>query len=72
MKDAEGFKFLTVKGALIYLHDLGVRKIPFEKAVQQVKYKAQQKLAYISLPDEKKVAERNYKTIVALLNSIID
>jgi hypothetical protein len=60
MKNAECFKFLTLEGAVIYLHDLGTRKMHLEQAVEQVKYKAKQKLGYVTLPGLRREANANY------------
>ena len=68
MKNAECFKFLTLKGALIYLHDLGTRGMSLEEALEQVKYKARQKLGYVTLKAVRAEAQRNYKLILKTLD----
>lgn len=68
MKNAECFKFITVPGALILLHDLGTRHLTFAEAVEQAKYKARQKLGYISLKRLKKEAEKNYRETMRVLD----
>jgi hypothetical protein len=70
MKNAEGFKFLTWKGVLVFLHHLGSRGIPFDKAIKQVKYKMGQKLGYLTLSDAKRHAKKNYKAIIKVLNDL--
>ena len=68
MKNAEGFKFLTLKGALVYLHDLGGRGLPYDLAVSEVIRKMQQKLSYLSLPEQKKEGKRNFASIMKVLS----
>lgn len=69
MKNAECFKFLTIKGCMILIHDVGTRGMSFQDAVEFAKYKANQKLPYISLPGVKAIANRSYKDTMSLLNS---
>jgi hypothetical protein len=69
MKNAECFKFLTIKGCMALIHDVGTRGMSFEDAVEFAKYKANQKLGYISLSGVKAIAARSYKETMALLNS---
>jgi len=66
VKNAECFKFVTIKGSLIFLHDLGLRKIPFEEAVEKVIEKMNQKRRLLTLVECKKEAEKNCKEIVKL------
>ncbi len=66
VKNAECFKFVTVQGSLIFLHALGLRKIPFEEAVEKVIEKMEQKRRLLTLNDCKKEAEKNCKEIVKL------
>jgi hypothetical protein len=68
VKNAECFKFLTVKGELILLHDMATRYMPFLEAVAFAKYKAKQKMGYITLKEVKPEAERNYKQILKIFN----
>lgn len=70
MKNAECFKFLTVEGAVIYLHDLGRRGLSLSDAVRQVRHKAKQKLGYISLPGIKREALRSFQATNKLLDSL--
>ena len=68
VKNAECYKFLTVKGALILLHDLGRRGLSFEQAAEVVKYKADQKIGYITLSALKQECLRNHRAIFKLMN----
>ena len=43
VKNAECFKFVTVKGALIWLHELGLRGVSYEESVERVIEKMEQK-----------------------------
>lgn len=70
MKNAEFFKFLTIKGALVLTHDVGGRGLSFEKSVNFAKYKAAEKLSYVSLPSVRAIARKNYKETIALLSSL--
>ncbi|MCF7866444.1 hypothetical protein K9L67_01390 [Candidatus Woesearchaeota archaeon] len=63
VKNAECFKFITIKGSLIFLHELGLRGISYEEAKDKVLQKMQQKKELLTLPDEKKEAEKNCKEI---------
>jgi len=66
VKNAECFKFVTIKGALILLHELGTRNIPFEEAVDKVIGKMKQKKGLLTLVDCKKEAEKNCDEILRL------
>lgn len=66
MKTAECFKFLTIEGALIYLHDLGTRNMTYEQATAQVIRKAEQKLKLISLKTVKPDAQKGYNIVIKL------
>ncbi|MEK7608487.1 MAG: HD domain-containing protein [Patescibacteria group bacterium] len=70
MKSAECFKFITVQGAVIYLHDLGGRDLSLSDAVRQVRRKAKQKLGYIGLPGIKQEALRSFQATNKLLDSL--
>ena len=70
MKNAECFKFIQVEGALIHLHHLGTRGIPFEKAARIVEAKAKQKFDYISLKEIKGEAKKSYNEVVKLLKNL--
>lgn len=67
VKNAECFKFVTVEGSLIWLHELGVRQIPFEEAVDKVIQKMNQKKSLLTFDDCIQEAEKNCNTILELL-----
>lgn len=69
VKNAECFKFLTLKGALVCLHDFGRRGLPYDLAVSEVIRKMQQKLSYLSLPEQKREGKRNFDMIIKVLNN---
>jgi len=69
VKNAECFKFLTLKGALICLHDFGRRGLPYDLAVSEVIRKMRQKLSYLSLPEQKREGKRNFKEIMKVLKN---
>lgn len=66
VKNAEGFKFLTIRGCLIYLHVLGGRGLSYQDAVKQVLYKMNQKFSYLTLMECIKEAGKNKKDILKL------
>ena len=70
VKHADCFKFLSLEGIVAFMHILGERNMPLNKAANFAKLKAKEKLGYISLPGMKKEANKNYKEVVLLLNSI--
>ncbi len=70
VKNAECFKFLTVRGAVILLHEAGKRGMTFSEAVAYARSKATQKLRYISLPGVKREANQGYREVIALLDSL--
>ncbi len=70
MKNAECFKFLTVPGAVAFIHHLGNRGLSLNEAVLFAKSKAVQKLSYITLKDIKIEAKRNFKEVLSVLNAI--
>ena len=49
VKNAECFKFITIEGALIWLHELGLRQVPFNEAVEKVIKKMEQKRKLLTL-----------------------
>ncbi|MCL2229342.1 MAG: hypothetical protein FWC00_05985 [Firmicutes bacterium] len=49
VKNAECAKFVTVKGALIWLHELGLRGVPYEEAVDKVFKKMDEKQSLLTL-----------------------
>lgn len=66
VKNAEGFKFLTVEGCLIYLHVLGGRGLSYHGSVKQVLYKMNQKFSYLTLKECIKEARKNKVDIIKL------
>lgn len=64
VKNAECFKFIKLKGALIFLHSLGERGYTYGNAVKYVLEKMNQKLGYLTLEDCKKESEE--KKIIEL------
>jgi methionine synthase II (cobalamin-independent) len=68
VKNAECFKFLTIEGSLILLHELGLRGFPFNESVEKVIQKMEQKLNLLTLDDCKKEANKNCNKIIKLFN----
>lgn len=66
VKNAECFKFVTVEGSLIWLHELGIRQVDYDKAKQKVIKKMEQKRSLLTLEDCIKEAEINCKEIIKL------
>lgn len=66
VKNAECFKFVTVEGSLIWLHELGIRQVEYDEAKQKVLKKMEQKRSLLTLEDCIKEAEINCKEIVKL------
>lgn len=69
MVNAECFKFVTVKGCLIYLHELGQRGYDYQKSVELVFYKINQKRKLLTLPGCQKEAAGNIKKIEDIFKS---
>lgn len=69
-KHADCFKFLCLEGILVLMHATGDRKMPMDEAVKYAKWKAKEKLNFISLPGLKKEAQKNYNNIIKVLDSI--
>ncbi len=67
VKNAECFKFITIQGSLIYLHELGLRKVSFHEAVGKVIEKMEHKQRLLTLKDCIKEAKRNCADIRNLL-----
>jgi hypothetical protein len=70
MKNAECFKFVTLKGCLIFLHECGLRGDDFETAVGHVLKKVEQKRKLLTLPDCIKEADENIKTIRKIFSEL--
>lgn len=66
VKNAECFKFVTVEGSLIWLHELGFRQVPFKEAVDKVIEKMEQKRKHLTFPDCIKEAEENCNKILEI------
>ncbi len=59
MKNAECIKFISITGSLIWLHELGLRGVPYDEAVEKVLAKMEQKKKLLTLPDCIAEAERS-------------
>jgi len=70
VKNAECFKFVTVEGSLIWLHELGLRQVPFEEAVDKVIEKMEQKRNHLTFPDCIKEAEENCNKILEIFGRV--
>lgn len=68
VKNAECFKFVTVEGSLIWLHELGIRQVDYEEAKDKVIKKMEQKRSLLTLEDCIKEAEINCKEIIRLFH----
>lgn len=68
VKNAECFKFVTVQGALIYLHEWGLRQVSYDEAREKVLKKMEQKRKLLTLDECIKEAEENCEEIVRLFN----
>ncbi|MFZ5391236.1 MAG: hypothetical protein ACOZAJ_03115 [Patescibacteria group bacterium] len=68
VKNAECFKFVTVQGILIELHELGKRGLSFAEAINFAEYKMNQKLSYLTFPDCLREARANCRQINRLFN----
>jgi hypothetical protein len=66
VKNAECFKFVSVQGSLIWLHELGQRQIPYDLAVERVILKMEEKRKLLTLPECKREAEKNCRVIKKL------
>lgn len=63
VKNAECFKFVTVEGALIYLHEWGRRQVDYEEAQDKVLQKMQQKKKLLTLEECIEEADKNCQEI---------
>ena len=68
VKNAECFKFVTVKGALIWLHELGLRGVSYEESVERVIEKMEQKKKLLTLSACIEEAEKNCKDIIQIFS----
>ena len=69
IKNAECQKFVTVEGALIWLHELGLRGIDYEKSKELVFYKMNQKKNLLTLEKCISRAEESCKKITEIFES---
>lgn len=72
MKNAECFKFVTLNGCLIFLHECGSRGDDFETAVEHVLKKVEQKRKLLTLPDCIDEADNNIKSIKDIFSKLTD
>ncbi len=70
VKNAECFKFVTIEGSLIWLHELGLRQVPFDEAVDKVIKKMEQKKSLLTLDGCITEAEINCKKIIEIFNRL--
>lgn len=70
VKNAECFKFVTVEGSLIWLHELWLRQVPFNEAVDKVIKKMEQKKSLLTLENCKIDAEKNCNKILEIFNAL--
>ncbi len=71
MRNAEGYKFLTIEGCFIFLHALGSRGISWEKSVEYCIEKMNQKYALLTLPACKQETKKNMAGLVQIYRKII-
>ncbi len=69
VKNAECFKFVTVEGALIYLHEWGLRQVSYEEAREKVLQKMDQKRKLLTLEECMTEAEKNCAEIRKIFGS---
>lgn len=69
VKNAECFKFVTLKGSLIWLHELGKRGFSYEESTKLVIHKMEQKKALLTLPDCMQEAEKNCQKIYSVFSN---
>lgn len=72
VKNAECFKFVTVEGALIYLHEWGRRQVDYEEARDKVLQKMEQKRKLLTLEECIKEAEKNCQEIRKIFEGKMD
>lgn len=68
--NADCYRFLTIKGFLSFIHQLGAQGINFSDAINYTNQKADEKWGIITLPDVKKELSPNYKLIKRLIREI--
>ncbi|MFA6215637.1 MAG: hypothetical protein WC768_03650 [Patescibacteria group bacterium] len=70
IKNAECFKFLTLEGCLILLHEMGRRGFPFDYSVNYVIKKMNDKNKLLTLKDCQVEAKKNIKIILAVFECL--
>lgn len=68
VKNAECFKFVTVEGALIYLHEWGMRQVSYDEAREKVLRKMDQKRKLLTLQECIEEAGKNCEEIGKLFD----
>lgn len=68
VKNAECFKFVTLEGSLIYLHEWGLRQVEYEEAKEKIIKKMEQNQSLLTLDGCIKEAEINCKEIRKLFS----
>lgn len=71
MRNAEGYKFLTIEGCFIFLHALGSRGMSWEKSVEYCIEKMNQKYALLTLPACKRETRKNMTGLIRILGKIV-
>ncbi|MFA5022004.1 MAG: hypothetical protein WC508_02925 [Patescibacteria group bacterium] len=66
VKNAECFKFVTLEGCLILLHEMGRRGYPFDYSIEYVIKKMKDKNKLLTLKDCKVEADKNIKIILSI------
>ena len=70
VKNAECFKFVTIEWSLIWLHELGLRQVPFEESIDKVIKKMEQKKSLLTLDICKSEAEVSCNKIINLFKNL--
>ncbi|MEI6426011.1 MAG: hypothetical protein WCO66_01525 [Candidatus Absconditabacteria bacterium] len=70
VKNAECFKFISIEGSLIWLHELGLRQVPFDESVDKVIQKMGQKKQLLTLERCKLEAEINCNKILEIFSHL--
>ncbi len=66
VKNAECYKFITIEGSLIRLHELWLRQVPLDEAVDKVIQKMEQKKSLLTLDACKAEAEESCREILRI------
>jgi hypothetical protein len=67
VRNAEGFKFLSIKGALVFLHELGKRGFSYEESLKMLIEKMDKKFELLTLDVCINDARKNKNEILNLL-----